>query len=830
MDTLLRNLRSTIRSLGRTPAFTATVVFTLAMGIGASTAAFSVVNSVLLRPLPYPDADELVAIWHVAPGAPGITDASGGLRPSPSMYVTYSEEGRVFQGVGLWFEGTATVTGTAEPEQVGIAGVTGGVLETLRVPPLVGRWLDAEDQTPGGPARVLLSYNYWQARFGGDPSVVGRNLTVDSLPAEIIGVMPLGFRLVDANPELIMASRLDRSVLAGPPFCCRAIARLKSGTTLAEADADIARMLPIWLDTFAPGGRAVFQDTWQIAPALRPLKQEVIGSVGNVLWVVLATVGVVLLIACANVTNLLLVRAEGRERELAVRVALGADGWRVARVLLVESVSLAALGGILGLALAYAALELLGAVGAVGLPRLHEISLDATAVVLALGVSLLSGLVLGAVPAFKIAGPRFLGGLHGGARGASAGRSQHRVQNALVVAQVALALVLLVSSGLMLRTFQSLLAVEPGFSEPAELQTMRLTIPFTVEPDPDRVLRMQNDIVDALDAIPGVESAAFVSAMPLESRNADFDLLLVEGAPALQDQSSTPIRRFKYLSPGLLQTAGTLLVAGRDITWDDIYRDRRVGLVSENLARELFGSPEAALGKRIRTGRSTPTGLREIVGVVQDVRDNALDEPAPAIAYWPTLTTDLYFFQPRAVTRSATFVVRSPLAGTQSLVTAIQRAVWSVNPSLPLASVRTMQDVYTQSLGRKSFTLVILGIAGSVALVLGVVGLYGVLAYIVAHRRRDIAIRLAVGAQPRQVTLSFLRYGVALALIGVALGLGAATAVTRLMASLLHGVQPIDTVTYVAVALLLTVVAALASYVPARRAANVDPAEALAAE
>jgi predicted permease len=830
MDISLRNLRSTIRSLARTPAFTATVVLTLAIGIGASTAVFSVVNSVLLKPLPYPDADELVAIWHVAPGAPGITDASGGLRPSPSMYFTYAEEGRAFQSVGLWFEGAATVTGIAEPEQVGIAGVTSGVLETLRVPPLLGRWLDASDQTPGGPSRVLLSYTYWQQRFGGDPAVIGRTLTVDSVPAEIIGVMPAGFRLVDANPELISASRLDRSVLAGPPFCCRAIARLKSGITLAEADADIARMLPIWLDTFAPGGRAVFQDTWRIAPALRPLKQEVVGSIGNVLWVVLGTVGVVLLIACANVTNLLLVRAEGRERELAVRVALGADAWRVARVLLVESVSLATLGGVLGLALAYAALELLGAVGAVGLPRLHEISLDATAVGLALGVSIVSGLVLGAVPALKIAGPRLIAGLHGGARGASAGRNQHRVQNALVVAQVALALVLLVSSGLMLRTFQSLLAVEPGFTEPAELQTMRLTIPFTVEPDPDRVLRIQNDIVDALKAIPGVESAAFVSEMPLENRNADFDLLIVEGAPPVEDQSATPIRRFKYLSPGLLQTAGTQLVAGRDITWDDVYRDRRVGLVSENLARELFGSPEAALGKRIRTGRSTPTALREIVGVVQDVRDNALDEPAPAIAYWPTLTTDLYVFQPRTLTRGATFVVRSPLAGTQALVMQMQRAVWSVKPDVPLAVVRTMQDVYSQSLSRKSFTLVILGIAGSVALVLGVVGLYGVLAYIVAQRRREIAIRLAVGAQPRRVALSFLRYGVGLALVGVVLGLGTAAAVTRLMAALLHGVHPIDALTYGAVAVLLTLVAALASYLPARRAANVDPAEALAAE
>jgi predicted permease len=466
--------------------------------------------------------------------------------------------------------------------------------------------------------------------------------------------------------------------------------------------------------------------------------------------------------------------------------------------------------------------------GPANLPRLSEISLDARALALTIAVSLLAGFVLGAVPALKYAGPRLVAALHGGGRGASGTRRQHRTQNVLVVAQVALALVLLVSSGLMIRTFQSLLTVDPGFTDAAELQTMRLSIPASAEPEPERVVRMQNNIVDALAALPGVTSAAFVSAMPLESRDADWDVLQVEGAPSFADESENPIRRFKYISPGLLQTAGTRLVAGRDVAWTDIYDDRRVAMISENLARELFETPEAALGRRIAPARSTV--WREVIGVVQDVRDNALDQPTPAIVYWPSMMQQFYSYEPTTVMRATTFVVRSPLAGTQGLVQQMQQAVWSVNASLPLAAVRTMQDVYDQSLARTSFTLVMLAIAGAVALVLGVVGLYGVLSYVVSQRRREIAIRLALGAQQRALRRRFVRYGLMLAGVGVALGLGAAAAVTRLMTSLLFEVRPLDLPTYAAVAVILIVASALASYLPARKASAVDPAEALAAE
>jgi predicted permease len=829
----MRNVAHVLRRLAKAPAFAVTALLTLAIGVGATVAAFSVVNSVLLKPLPYPDADELVAVWHVAPGAPGITDASGGMRSSPSMYFRYSEESRAFASIGLWNAGTASITGVAEPEEVTTVGVTPGLLETLRVQPLLGRWLASDDFVPNGPSRAMLAYDYWQTRFGGDSGIVGRNVTVNGVPAEIVGVMPRGFRVLDALPQLIVPIRFDRAqvIANGPGFSFRGIARLRAGTTIEQANGDAERVLGIWFDTVR-GGREFYQAVWQIAPGLRPLKQDVVGSVGNVLWVVFSTVGVVLLIACANVTNLLLVRAEARERELAVRAALGAGSWRIAHGLLLESVTLAALGGALGLALAYGALELLRRFGPATLPRLHEIALDGQALALAAGTALSAGFVLGAVPALKVAGRGVLAGLQGGARGASGGRRKHRAQGALVVAQVALALVLFVSSGLMLRTFQALLAVDPGFTNGAELQTARIAIPVALEPDNARVVRMQNDIVDALEAIPGVSSAAFLTSMPLEGRDANWDVLDVQGAERFLDADEAPVRRFHHVSPGMLRTAGTRLVAGRDIEWTDVYGERPVAMVSENLARELWGSAEGALGKRVAPSGSPDNGRlwREVVGVVQDVHDNGLSEPAPAIVYWPAFMRGFYGFEDVTVRRAMTFIVRSPLAGTQALAEQMEQAIRSVSRDVPLATVRTMQEIYDESLARPSFTLVMLAAAAATALVLGVVGLYGVLAYVIAQRRREIAIRLALGSQRREVTRRFVRYGVGLASIGIVLGLGAAVGVTQLMESLLFGVQPVDVVTYVAVAVTLTVIAAFASWLPARRASAVDPAEALAAE
>ncbi|HET7130929.1 MAG TPA: ABC transporter permease, partial [Gammaproteobacteria bacterium] len=361
METLTRSARHVIRGLMKSRSFTATALLTLAIGIGASTAVFSVIDGVLLRPLAYPDADRLVSIKHVAPGAPGIASASGDLLPSVSMFLTYAAENRSFDSMGLWGAGNATITGLEQPEQVRSIGVSDGLFATLRTAAAVGRVFTKDEYEPGQPAPVVLSYDYWQGRFGGAVSAIGRTITVDSRPAEIVGVMPRGFRIADTATDLFLPAQIDRSQLTLPPFCCQVIGRLKPGATLEEANADVARMLPLWLDAWPyPGdAHAVYERGWRIAPALRPLKQDVVGNVADVLWVIMGTIGVVLLIACANVTNLLLVRAEARQRELAVRAALGAATWQLGRTLLIETLGLALLGGVLGLGVAYAALRAL---------------------------------------------------------------------------------------------------------------------------------------------------------------------------------------------------------------------------------------------------------------------------------------------------------------------------------------------------------------------------------------------------------------------------------------------------------------------------------------
>ncbi len=518
VESLAADLKFALRRLRKSPGFAATVVVTLAIGIGANTAVFSVLNSVLLKPLPYPEPGQLVSLWLDAPGAAGLTNFSNGLRISSSMYFTFAEHNRTFQSLGVWIPGTANVTGLAKPEEVHTTLVSDGVLQTLGVPPAAGRWLLKTDQEPHGVKAVMLSYGYWQRRFGGDTSIVGRNITIDSQPREIVGVMPRGFRIVDRDFDVLIPLAFDRNhqILAG--FAYQSVARLKPGVSIQQADADVAHMIPMWMDSFSngPGTNSHFYETWKITPALRSLKQQVIGNIGNVLWVVMATIGLVMLIACTNVANLLLVRADGRQQELAIRSALGAGRARVARELLLESVSLGLLGGVLGIGVADAGLRLLAAIGPANLPRLNEISLDARSLGFTLVVSVLSGFLFGAVPAWKYS--RAQGGvvLSGGVRTASASRTRQRSRNVLVVTQVAMALVLLVSALLMIRTFQALRNVEPGFTDARHLQTMRIFIPDTLVADPHMVTHIENDIVDKLSAIAGVTSVGFASAMPME--------------------------------------------------------------------------------------------------------------------------------------------------------------------------------------------------------------------------------------------------------------------------------------------------------------------------
>jgi putative ABC transport system permease protein len=820
----MKPLKHILRRLVLTPTFTLVALVTLALGIGANTAIFSVLNGVLIKPLPYPRSDELVGVWHVAPG---IASLPGNLNCSPTMYFTYREQNRSFQDFGLWSGGGASVTGIAEPEQVQALFVTYGVLQALNVQPSLGRWFSQDDDTPGTPETVILTHGYWQRRFGGDASIIGRTLTVNFQPRKVIGVMPQDFRSLNPNAEVILPQRFDRNKIFLGNFSYQGVARLKPGVTLQQANADITRMLQVWLESWpTPPGfdRALFLNA-RLGPNLQLLKQDVVGDIGKVLWVLMGTIGFVLLIACANVANLMLVRAEGRQQELAIRAALGAGWGRIAREMLLESMTLGVLGGVLGVALAYVGLRVLVAIGPATLPRLGEIEIDPIVLLFTLVVSLLAGLLFGLIPVLKYAGPHLANALRGSGRTLSHSRERHRARNTLVVMQVALALMLLIGAGLMIRTFQALRSTEPGFARPDEVQMLRISIPETQVSEPERVMRTQNEMLDKLAAIPGARSVAFSSGAPLEGFNSN-DVVFAEDKQYAVGQIPA-IRRFRFISPGFFQTTGTPLIAGRDFTWTDIYEKRHVAIISENMAREMWGDSQTALGKRIREGMRDP--WREIVGVAADVYDEGVQQKPPAFVYWPVMM-DTFWADPVHVTRGGVFLIRTNRAATESFLAEAKKAIWSINSNQPVFLIRTLKDVYDRSMARTSFTLVMLAIASVMALVLSIVGIYGVIAYAVSQRTREIGIRMALGAQPTGLKRMFVRHGLHLAGVGAALGITAAVGLTRLMSSLLFRITALDPITYAAVSLLLITAAALASFLPARRATRVDPGEALRIE
>jgi predicted permease len=831
LDTFSRDLRLALRGIRRRPRFTLAVVLTLALGIGANTAIFGVVDGVLIKPLPYPNAGELVSIKQVAPGR-NVSE----LRMSPAQYFTYREENRVFEHIGLYGDGGTTITGIGEPEQARALAVTSDVLQALGVQPQLGRIFTEADAKAGGSAvrPVILTHAYWQRRFGSDRSVIGRRLISDSLPAEVIGVMPAGFRFLDMKPaaEVILLLTFDRSRLAIGNFGLWSLARLKPGLTVADANADIARMLPIWLNAWPippnSAGRQEFEK-WRITPVVQPLKDEVVGGVGDILWVLMATIGMVLLIACANVANLMMVRSESQSQEFAVRAALGARRRDIAREVLVESLVLSVIGGALGVALAYAGLTLVVATAPTTLPRVEDISLDPRVVAFAFVVSLFSSMLFGALPALKHA-TQHGSPVVGTTRGASTSRERQRTRNALVVVQVALALVLLVASGLMIRTFVALLNVEPGFAAGADVQTARVWVPPQLVAEPERVTRMQQEILDKVAALPGVKAAAFASAVPMEGPiRVALTPVFIEGKDYASG-TTPPMRRMKFVSPGYFGAIGTRMIAGRDITWSDIYGRAQVAIVSENFAREVWGSPAAALGHRIRESSPSSTDLwRDIVGVVENVHEDALYQAAPAFVYWPVLM-EHFSGNTLFAMRPVNFAIRSDEAGRESLLNGVRNAVWSVNSSMPVFLIRTMKDLYDESMARTSFALVMLGIAAAMALALGVIGIYGVIAYVVAQRSREMGIRLALGAAPAGLVRMFLRQGLTLTAAGAVVGLLTAVALSQWMSSLLFGIERLDPLTYIAVLAVLGLAAAAASYMPARRAAAVDPVEMLKEE
>ena len=819
VEDFFRDLRYAGRSLGRAPAFTIVATVTLAFGIGASTAMFSVVNGVLLRPLPYPEQDRLIDIVHQAPGL-GL----GRLYASSAIYFTYADHNRTLDGIAYWDwdKSPVTVSGSGEPQAVQSLEVTHEALPLLGVHPILGRQFTAEDDRPGSAPTAMISHGYWQRKLGGaDP--IGRTLVVDGVPRQIIGVLPPSFRFFRYPADIFYPLQPVRAEARFPSFDGRAFARLKEGVTLQEASADVARMIPILRAQYGPG-------TWEntgFAPNLQYLKDSVVGNLGGTLWLMMGTIGLLLLIACANVANLVLVRTQVQRPQLAIRAALGAGSTAIARVVLAESAILGLLGGLAGLAIAHLSLPLLLSLGAYELPQIMTVKIDVTVLLATVGISLFATVVFALLPVLQLATARvrLTGSLSAVGRSFTEGREGHRVRHGLVVSQVALALVLLIASGLMIRTFQRLRQVDPGFRDPAQVQTFQVAVPRTTGPSaqPDdaadeRELRVKQQILDRIAALPGVESvgfAGFSDGLPMDGDGRQV-FMIVDGRPPAPD-GTTRATELQFVSPGFFETLRTPVLAGRAFDWSDVYGKRRVVLVSENLAHAQFGSTGAAVGQRVAFSEQGPRW--EIVGVVKDVHHDGVGQEAPQTVIRPVVASE-----------AVAFVVRSSRVGTATFLAEVRKAVWSVNPNLSLEAEQTLDEMYRQSMARTTMTLKLLAITGAVALLLGLIGIYGVVSYAISERRREIGIRLALGARPAEVRHMFVRLALLLVALGVAIGLVASVGLTRLLQSQLFGVSALDPLTHLAVALALFAAAALASYLSAQRASALDPALVLRGE
>ena len=808
-----------VRRLIRTPLFSIVAILTLAIGIGANAAIFTVVNGVLLKPLPFNDPDRLVGVWHTAPGINIPL-----LNMGPTNYFVYKDDSRTFEEIGMWDGAAVSVTGTGEPERIQAMNVTEGTLSVLGVDAFMGRRFSADDTKPGAPDRVMLTYGYWQRKLGGDPNAVGKPMTIDGTPYEIIGVLPESFRFLDRRPLVLLPFKFDRAKVFVGNFSYQAVARLKPGATLEQANADVARMLPLTVERYPlpPGfSRQMFDDA-KLGPRVRPFSADVIGDIGNTLWILLGTVGFVLLIACANVANLFLVRAEGRQQELAIHAALGAGWKRIMWELLSESLTLAAAGGAVGLALAYGGIRILKAIAPGGLPRIDEMGIDPLVLLFTVVISLVAGFLFGLIPVVKFAKPQLAGALKEGGRLSSAGRERHRARNTLVVAEIALAVILLVASGLMIRTFQAMQRVQPGFSDPENVLTFRVSIPESLVKDPIQTARMHEQIVRSLEKVPGVTSVGLSSSIVMDGFDSN-DPIFVEDFPVPEGRLPT-MRRFKWIGEKYFQTVGNRVIAGRDMEWRDIVDAAPVVLISENLAREFWKDPALAVGRRIRNTPNHP--WRTIIGVVGDERDDGVNRAAPTIVFWP-MVVDKMWTDDVMVQRGMGYALRTERAGSPTLLKEVQQAVWSVNSALPVAGVQTLAEIQREAMAQTSFALVMLSIAAGVALLLGVVGIYGVISYIATQRTREIGIRIALGAAQKDVRVLFLRHGLMLSGLGIAVGIVGAAALTQLMDAMLFGVSRLDWVTYVVVAGGLGLTAMVATYLPAMRAARTDPAIAL---
>lgn len=811
--TILRDLRLATRALLKRPGFSSIAAFTLALGIGATVAIFTVVNAVLLRPLPYPDSDRIVVVRHHAPGL-DLPELNGSL----ALLRFYSENTDVFEALGAVDDASANLTAQGEPARVRVAQVTREIFNILQVRPIMGRPLMEDDVVEGAPPVAVLTHAGWSSLFGSDPAVLGKTIEIDGEPTEVIGVMPRGFAFPEAETIALLPQVVPVDAGFGT-FGITMVGRLAAGVEL-ETVQQRMRDLQIRLPEFFDGIDSDFLEGAGWGVSVDPMRDLMVADIESALWIVLGTVGFLLLIACANVANLFLVRAETRQKEIAIRAALGAGRGSLARSFLTESVLLGALGGALGVGLAALGVRALVAFGPANLPRIQEIQIDGTVLVVAAVLSILAGLSFGALPMTRYLGRAFAQLLRDGGRGSTDGRERHRARNVLVAGQLAMALVLLVGSGLMLRTFAELRSVSLGF-EPEGVLTVGVSLGERIEDE--EAARFYQDVIERIAALPGVDAVGGANALPLQEGSANGGSFGIESRPRAED-ALPPVAMFKSVTEGYFETMAIPVVSGRTVSSSDHSDGSAVVWINEAFASTFF--PEGdAMGERLLFGASPDSTWSEIVGIVGDVRVFGIQEDIRPLAYFPMLVGG----QAASSLSRMGLVVRT--AGDPlSLAEGVRGVVRDLDSRVPITRVRTMEKVVSESMAATSFTMTLLGIAAGVALLLGAVGLFGVISYVVGQRTREIGVRVALGAEAIDVQRMIVRQGVRVTAVGIVVGLAGAVALTRLLQSVLFGVSATDPLTFIAAPVLLVTVSLIAAWLPARRASRVDPVQALRAE
>ena len=797
------DIRYALRNLLRRPTFTLIAVLTLALGIGANTAIFSAINALLLKPLPFPELDRVVAIWDKLPSRDLMHN-----EVAVANYLDWQSQTQSFEQLGLYRWWSANLTGVDPPERIQGFLVTANFLDVTGIKPIMGRNFSPEENQPGKDQVAVITHSLWQRRFGGDPNILNKTITVNSIVRTVIGVMPEHFNYpkgAEVYAPLPMSPELMKNRGSHGYYV---IGRLKSGATIEGAQAEIdnisARLEQQFPETNKGWGATVF-----------PIVADTVRMYDTALWVMMAAVGFVLLIACANVANLMLARASGRQKEIAVRTALGASRWRIVRQLLTESVIVALAGGVLGILIGFWGIDALRAANpgeaTKYAPGWYQLGINSTVLLFTLGLSLLSGIVFGLAPALQMSRPNLNHSLKEGTRGTTS--TSHRLRSSLVVFEVALSLMLLVGAGLLTRSFLSLIRTDPGFN-PDNVLTMNLVLPGAKYKDRPARAAFYDDLVQRVKTQPGVQSAAFVNYLPLGGSNSS-DSYLVEGEPEPapgQEYNG----RYRVATPDYFRTMEISIVRGRAFTEQDKAGAPPVVIINETLARKHWPGQDP-LGRRIRFyGPLEKAPWMEVVGVIKDVK-HELNIPVTPEYYLPHAQDPW----------NAMILVARTTVDPASLSAALRQQVWTIDKDQPVFDVKTMQEVRSISVAIYSFSSVMLAIFAGVALVLAAVGIYGVMAFAVTQRTQEIGIRMALGARTADVLKLVVKHGMKLALLGMVIGLAGSWALTRFIAKLLVGVQPTDLLTFSLVSVCLLVAAFVACYLPARRATKVDPLVAL---